>query len=827
HHHFLKATSAAQTNVVLDLWAAMVTQNGGNVYPQWKSTKDLYATIDKIQQGTSPWITYEIRYQGPLPAENPPRWMTDTYHLCTRNSRHLLHQQLSNSSFKDNTHNVPYMQFNTAGDRVYSNLMSGDFAWNQADKIALESPDLAQGAMFIPVVAGSDKTTVSVATGHQQYHPVYMSPGIFTNVARRAHGDGVLPVAFLPIPKTSKKHQAHPEYAKFVRQLYHACLALIFEPLRAGMSTPELVRCPDGHLRRAFYGLGPYIADYPEQVYLAGIVQNWCPKCEAHPDFLDAPGALRRSHQRTDFLIACFDPGILWNDFGIRCDYLARPFTYNFPRADIHELLASDLLHQVVKGTFKDHIVAWIYEYLAIQHGEARAHEITQDIDRRISAVPIFPGLRRFPDGRNFEQWTGNDSKALMKVFLAAIVGYVPSDMVRCVAALLDFCYIARQNSLTSKDLDKLDDALARFHQFREVFIEAGVRVDISLPRQHSLKHYHRSIQLFGSPNGLCSSITESKHIDAVKKPWRCSSRHEPLFQMLRRISREEKLHAACREFARQGMMDGSTSSYTAMIYAGGAPTVPEPENEEEGLDDDEDLGPTSGPKVLSSIKLAKRAEPKYPDSLVQLADHIQQPHFPTALRQFIWQQLNPDSDIPAHTIPVADCPDLHGRLKVYHSAIARFYAPSDISGVGGMCHERIRSIPCWRGKQPRRDTVFVETDPDVPGMRGMAIGRVLLFFSFSLRGTFYPCALVNWLVLRSNEPDPETGLWVVKPEFIGNHRSIAVIHLDSIVRGAHLLPVYGSNPLPEDFDFTLSLDAFCAFFVNSYVDHHAHEFIT
>jgi hypothetical protein len=56
--------------------------------------------------------------------------------------------------------------------------------------------------MFVPVVAGSDKTTVSVATGHQEYHPVYMSPGNLTNIARRAHGNGLLPVAFLPIPKS-------------------------------------------------------------------------------------------------------------------------------------------------------------------------------------------------------------------------------------------------------------------------------------------------------------------------------------------------------------------------------------------------------------------------------------------------------------------------------------------------------------------------------------------------------------------------------------------------------------------------------------------------
>lgn len=36
--------------------------------------------------------------------------------------------------------------------------------------------------------------------------------------------------------------------------------------------------------------------------------------------------------------------------------------------------------------------------------------------DSRISAVSPFPGLRRFPDGRDFKQWTGDDSKALMKV---------------------------------------------------------------------------------------------------------------------------------------------------------------------------------------------------------------------------------------------------------------------------------------------------------------------------------------------------------------------------------------------------------------------------
>jgi Plavaka transposase len=55
--------------------------------------------------------------------------------------------------------------------------------------------------MVVPVIGGSDKTTASVATGQQEYHPVYASIGNISNTARRSHGIGVLPVAFLPIPK--------------------------------------------------------------------------------------------------------------------------------------------------------------------------------------------------------------------------------------------------------------------------------------------------------------------------------------------------------------------------------------------------------------------------------------------------------------------------------------------------------------------------------------------------------------------------------------------------------------------------------------------------
>lgn len=142
-----------------------------------------------------------------------------------------------------------------------------------------------------------------------------------------------------------------------------------------------------------------------------------------------------------------------------------------------------------------------------------------------------------------------------MQVFLPAIVGYVPDKMVQCIAALLDFCYLARRPAHDTRTLQAMQESLARFHELRVVFEEAGIRPNgFALPRQHALVHYVRSIQLFGSPNGICSSITESRHISAVKKPWRDSSRNNPLGEIIRKITRLSQLAAARIEFGRRNM---------------------------------------------------------------------------------------------------------------------------------------------------------------------------------------------------------------------------------------------------------------------------------
>ena len=68
---------------------------------------------------------------GPKPP-TPPAWMEETYELNTRNALHLLEQQIATSKLDGQAEYVPYQEFDANGDRVYSNLMSGDWASREA-----------------------------------------------------------------------------------------------------------------------------------------------------------------------------------------------------------------------------------------------------------------------------------------------------------------------------------------------------------------------------------------------------------------------------------------------------------------------------------------------------------------------------------------------------------------------------------------------------------------------------------------------------------------------------------------------------------------------
>jgi hypothetical protein len=118
-------------------------------------------------------------------------------------------------------------------------------------------------------------------------------------------------------------------FTSFAVNSYTHHFAKMLESLQPGMTKPDIVCCPDGHFQRAVYGLGLYIADYPEQVLLACIVQNWCPKyvsgtssvthqltclsrCTAPANGLD-DDTYGCSREHADVLVQEFESGILWD----------------------------------------------------------------------------------------------------------------------------------------------------------------------------------------------------------------------------------------------------------------------------------------------------------------------------------------------------------------------------------------------------------------------------------------------------------------------------------------------------------------------------------
>jgi hypothetical protein len=114
------------------MWLSSTLRAGGRPsHVPWRNAEEMYSTIDQIQQGSVPWNTIKFRYQMPTMSTSP-QWMQQTYELCYHNVRLLLQTQLANPAFKNHFDYAAYQEFNSNGDCVFSNFMSGEWAWNQS-----------------------------------------------------------------------------------------------------------------------------------------------------------------------------------------------------------------------------------------------------------------------------------------------------------------------------------------------------------------------------------------------------------------------------------------------------------------------------------------------------------------------------------------------------------------------------------------------------------------------------------------------------------------------------------------------------------------------
>lgn len=217
--------------------------------------------------------------------------------------------------------------------------------------------------------------------------------------------------------------------------------------------------------------------------------------------------------------------------------------------------------------------------------------------------------------------------------------------------------------------------------------------------------------------------------------------------------------------------------------------------------------------------------ERKRARTVAALAEEAHVPHLRRLIRYFLFSQLFPDDPRNPEDVPAANCPRHDGSVQVFNSAAATFYAPSDPSGIGGMRREQIRACPLWRNVYARNDCVFVNINPELDGIEGLEVARVKCFFSFKFNWVMYPCALVQWFDKVGDHADEDTGMWIVRPSTRDDGTpNLAVIHLETVYRAAHLIPVYGHDFIPNNIQYFHSYDAFGAYYVNKFADHHAFE---
>ncbi|KAG8734755.1 hypothetical protein FRC10_011460, partial [Ceratobasidium sp. 414] len=310
----------------------------------WKRNRQLVRDIDKLPHGPG-WSVEMKKIDGDDGTfEMVEFWKRDSLEWVKKMMRD---QQLG-----------PYLHLKP--QRHYTNsrrtrwrrgeMWTSDLMWKFQDMI--NDPE----GTVIPYLISSDETRLSTFSGDKKAHPVYLTLGNIPKRIRRRISScatvliGYLPVLKLDIIKNQDKRRA------MKRALFHNCLETLLQPLveasKGGVEVPFF----DGGVRRIYPALAAYIADFPEQCKIACVKRTHCPTCTVSPkergNLSDSPV---RDHD--DILAAMFQHqqtgSAKFEDYGL---FEVAPFWASHWLIDLGSLLTPDLLHQLHKGMFKDHL---------------------------------------------------------------------------------------------------------------------------------------------------------------------------------------------------------------------------------------------------------------------------------------------------------------------------------------------------------------------------------------------------------------------------------------------------------------------------------------
>ena len=391
---------------------------------------------------------------------------------------------------------------------------------------------LPAGATIAAVTIGSDKTNLTRFSGDKYAWPVYITIGNIEKATRRKPSENaVILLGYLPVTKLDKF--SAPRRSAIQHQLFHNGMSVLLEPLiKAGTNGVEIL-CSDGKIRLIFPILAAYVADHPEQCLVACIKENRCPKCLVHRLRSGDPisSELRDVTETLDILQAAslkVDDDEEFDKHGLRP---VDPFWKNLPHCDIFSTFTPDLLHQLHKGMFGDHVSEWACNTINNE----------DKINRRFKNMTGHPSLRHFRKGISLvSQWTGQEYKEVEKIFLGVIAGLADKAVVAAVRAVLDFIYYAHFERHTDSSLRKLEAVWTDFHDKKSVFVTHGIREHFNIPKLHSTQHYLHMIKSHGTTDNFNTELPERLHIIVAKDAFDHTNKKDYIPQMRLRLQRHE-----------------------------------------------------------------------------------------------------------------------------------------------------------------------------------------------------------------------------------------------------------------------------------------------
>ena len=243
--------------------------------------------------------------------------------------------------------------------------------------------------------------------GDKKAWPVYLMIGnISKKICHQPSTHATILVGYLPVAKLDCISEGIWSLQGYC--LFHHCMKMILEGLiQVGTEGIEMV-CADRWIRLVFLILAAYMVDYPEQCLVACCMENRCPRCIVDPMEWGSLKLSRcRDRQETLELLNKYQQGRdppKYEKLGLRAVY--NTFWAQLPHCDIFRCFTPDILHQLHKGVFKDHLVSWCTQIL----GEKK-------MDQQFKIMNGYPGLRHFKKGvSSVSQWTGTEHKEMEKL---------------------------------------------------------------------------------------------------------------------------------------------------------------------------------------------------------------------------------------------------------------------------------------------------------------------------------------------------------------------------------------------------------------------------